>query len=348
MKKIFSFIVFVSLLVGIIGLAAGCKKQESMELNFFNWTEYMPQEIIDKFEEETGIKVNYNTYSSNEEMLAKVSASHGMYDLVVASDYMVDIMVKQELLEDIEIDKLENIENIGDNFMDKEFDPENKYTVPYMAGSALIAVNTSMIDKEINHYEDLWDPALEDSIVVLDDERGLMGITLRKLGYSMNETDPAILDEVKEDLLKLKPNIKAFDSDSPKTLLISGEVPVGYVWSAEAVLAQYENPDIKIVMPDEGLYLWQDNLAIPQDAPNKENAQKFIDFFLRPEISKIFSESRPYTNPNVAAQNLLADDIKNDPGVYPPAEVYENGEYLKDVGETTTLYDKIWTEFKQE
>lgn len=348
MKKIISLFLVVSMLAGITVVSTSCQKKDEKVLNLFNWTEYLPQSVIDQFEAETGIKVNYNTYSSNEEMLAKVIAAPGTYDIVVASDYMIDIMKKQELLSPLDKSKIDLIGNIGAQYMNKAFDPDNVYTIPYMAGSALLAVNTKMVSIDIEHYEDLWDSSLADSIVTLDDQRALMGVALKKLGYSINETDPAILEKVKEELATLKPNIKAFDSDSPKSLLISGEVAIGYVWNAEAVLAQKENPDIAIVIPEEGLYLWQDNFAVPKGAKHQEYAEQFMNFILRPEVSVLISAEQPYTNPNSKAVELLDASIKGNIGVYPPDEVYTQGEYLLDLGETTTLYDQIWTEFKQQ
>jgi spermidine/putrescine transport system permease protein len=344
MKKICSL---MSIVILVIIVFTGCGKEEEV-LNFYNWSEYMPQELIDQFEEETGIKVNYATYSSNEEMFAKVANSPGSYDLIVSSDYMVDIMIKQDHLEKIDFSGITNIGNIGESYMNRDFDPGNLYTVPYMAGSALIAVNTELIDFPIEQYEDLWNEKLNDNMVVLDDQRALIGITLKKLGYSMNTLNPDELEQAKQELLKLKDNIKAFDSDSPKSLLISGEVAVGYVWNAEAVYAKRENPAIQIVMPEEGLYLWQDNFAIPKGAKNKANAEKFIEFLLRPEISKVFSEATPYTNPNKEAYPLLSDETKNEKAIFPDEIVYQNGEFLKDVGEATVIYDEIWTAFKQE
>lgn len=344
MKKM---LVLLSLSILVVFTAVGCGKKEEV-LNFYNWSEYMPQAIIDSFEAETGIKINYATYSSNEEMFAKIINSPGSYDLIVSSDYMVDIMVKQNALEKIDFTGITNISNIGASYLNKSFDPGNLYTVPYMAGSAVLAVNTKLVDFPIEHYADLWNEALTDNIVTLDDQRALIGITLKKLGYSMNSTNPDELEQAKQELIKLKGNIKAFDSDSPKSLLISEEVAVGYVWNAEAVYAKRENPNIAIVMPEEGLYLWQDNFAIPKGAKNKANAEKFIEYLLRPEVSKLFSEEFPYTNPNQAAFPLLSDEVKNEPAIFPEESVYINGEFLQDVGETTKLYDEIWTVFKQE
>ncbi|MDI3480771.1 MAG: spermidine/putrescine transport system substrate-binding protein potC [Tepidanaerobacteraceae bacterium] len=353
--------VVVIIMVTLVGLLSGCtnskdtktsdnsqKEKYAKELNFFNWSEYMPDSVLKKFQEEYGIKVNYSTYSSNEEMLAKIMAGGtGQYDLAVASDYMVATMIHQSLLEKIDKDKITNLKNIGDVYLNKDYDPGNEYSVPYMAGSALIAVNTKKVKFPIKGYSDLWNPTLKSSLVVLDDERAVIGMTLKKMGYSMNETDPAVLNKAKLELEKLMPNIKAYDSDSPKTLLINGEAAAGYVWNAEAFLAQQENPDIQIVIPEEGMYLFEDNFVIPKNAPHKKEAELLINFVLRPDISAMISKAFPYTNPNMEARKLIDKKIINNIAVYPPEEAIKKGEYIKDVGDKLRLYDEIWSEIKQ-
>lgn len=316
------------------------------ELNVFNWSEYLPQSVLDKFEEKYGVKVNYNTYASNEEMLAKLSVGAAGFDVAVASDYMVDIMRKQEIIQEIDMDKIPNFKNIGDDFKSLSFDPENKYTVPYMWGNAVIAVNTDKVKFPIKGFKDLWNPELKNSLVVLDDQRAIIGAALKKMGYSMNETDEKILEQAKEELKKLVPNIKAYDSDSPKTLLVNGEVSVGYVWGAEASLAMKENPSIQVVLPEEGMYLWQDNFVIPKDAPHKKTAEAFINFILDPAISAEISEAFPYANPNLEAHKLFDKSVLEDIAVYPPNEEIAKGEHLKDLGDTTKVYDRIWSEVK--
>ncbi|HBM75168.1 MAG TPA: spermidine/putrescine ABC transporter permease, partial [Clostridiaceae bacterium] len=204
------------------------------ELNIFNWSEYLPQSVIDEFEQAYNIKVNYNTFSSNEEMLAKLMAGGSQFDLVVASDYMVETLIKQNLIQTIDTGDIPNFKNIDENVLNLSFDPGNKYSIPYMWGDACIAVDASKVKIPIKGYKDLWNPKLKDSIVVLDDQRVMIGMALKKLGYSINETDPKILSSAKKELLALQPNIKAYDSDSPKTLLINGEASVGFVWGAEA------------------------------------------------------------------------------------------------------------------
>lgn len=343
MKK---YLILTLALVFVMVIASGCKKEETRELNFFNWTSYMPDELLEKFEKETGIKVNYSNYSSNEEMYAKVTAAQGVYDLVVGSDYMIDIMVKQSLLEELNKDNIPRLGNVGASYMDQAFDPGNKYSVPYMGGSALFVYNKTMIDS-VETFADFWKTDLANKVVVLDDQRAVIGMALKKLGYSINETDPAILDAALEELYTLKDNIKAFDSDSPKTLLINGEAAAGYVWNAEAVMAANENPDLVVVVPQEGSYLFLDSFAIPAGSKNKEEAEAFINFLLDPENGKVLSEQFPYTNSNAAAVELLSDDQKNNEAIFPSAAFYEVSEYVQDLGEVTLEYDRIWTKFKQ-
>jgi spermidine/putrescine-binding protein len=318
---------------------------ETKELNVFNWSEYLPTSVIKKFEKETGIKVNYDTYASNEEMLAKLSAGNAGYDVTVASTYYVEIMKKQGLIEKINLDNVPNRKNLLDSFKTNTADPEGEYTIPYMWGTATIAVNEELTKRKVTSYKDLFDPEFKDSLVVLDDQRSIIGGMLAMLGYSQNSTDEKELEEAKAKLMELKANIKAFDSDSPKTLLISGEVKAGIVWGAEALLAARENPAIKTVFPKEGMNLWLDCFVIPKDAKNKENAEKFINFILRPEISKEISMEYPYGNPNAEALKILPEDVAKEISV--PEEEIKKGEYNVDVGEATLLYDRIWSELKQ-
>lgn len=322
-------------------------EQLSGELNLFIWSEYMPDSVIKKFEEEYGIRVNYNTYSSNEEMLAKISGGAAGYDLSVASDYMVEIMLKQDLLEPIDKDNIANLKNIDEQFLDQSFDPGNEHSVPYMWGNVVIAVNKDAVNQDVNSYEDLWDPDFERSLVVLDDQRVLIGIANKLQGESMNATDPAVIEKSKDILLDLLPNIKAYDSDSPKTMLINGEATAGIVWGAEAHLAKRENPAIEAVLPEEGTNIWMDNFVIPVGAPNKQAAEAFIDFILRPEISAEISKDFPYANPNKAAHELIDEEILNDPAVYSPPEFIEKSEYFTDIGDAILEYDRVWSEIKQ-
>lgn len=342
-----SLIVAGTVLVGCGSSSASAGTKTVGTLNLFNWTEYLPNTVIQQFQKKYNIKVNYSTYSSNEEMLAKIQAGGGQYDVAVATDYMVDIMKKQNLLDTLDISSIPNINNIGSQFKNLSFDPGNKYTVPYLWGDAVIVVNTKKFpNANITSYNDIWDSKYKNSIVALNDERALIGIALKKLGYSMNETDPTKLKKAEVELIKLKPNIKLFDSDSPKTSLINGEASVGYVWGAEAYLAEQQNKDLKTFFPKEGMYLWQDNFVIPKDAKDKKNAELFINFILDPKVSAEISKVYPYANPNVAAQKLIDKAVLSNTTIYPTTEDQKIGEHLKDVGDASKIYDNIWTNFK--
>ena len=357
MKK---FIILLTGLMLIVLLTAGCGTKPSTvsngsaasgakpggELNLFIWTEYIPDAVLQKFTSETGIKVNASTYSSNEDMLSKVKASNkGIYDIVVPTDYMVKLMISQGLLAPIDADKIPNLKNIGSQYLNQPYDPGNKYTVPYMGGVATLCVNTDKVKEDITSFEQVFEPRYTNSIVALDDFRALIGLTAKTLGYSMSETDPAKLSQVKDKLLTLKPNIKVLDSDSPKTVMISGETSIGFMWNAEIALSIAENPKIKIVFPTEGAYLFIDNLAMLDGAKNKENAEAFINFILRPDVSKMISDEFPYLNPNTEAVKLLGDSYINNPASNIPEDVFKNGEYILDVGGAIDTYNDIWTEF---
>ncbi|MDP4089305.1 MAG: extracellular solute-binding protein [Bacillota bacterium] len=345
----FASLFLVLIIVGSSSVFAIVNKNKGPRevLNVFNWSEYLPQSVIDKFEAKYNIKVNYSTFSSNEEMLAKLQAGGNDYDLVVASDYMVETLKKQDILQPLDLDSIPNLNYLDPNTLNQAFDPGNQYSVPYMWGDAAIAVDTTKVKVDIKGYKDLWNPALKGSIVVLDDQRAMIGMALKKLGYSINETDPKALEQAKEELIKLQPNIKAYDSDSPKTLLINGEATVGFVWGAEISLAKRENKNIKVVIPEEGLFLQQDNFVIPKTAGNVKAAELFMDFVMEPDIANEISQAFPYASPNKGAWDLMDKEILNDIAVYPPSDAVKKGEHLKDIGPAIESFDKIWSEIKQ-
>jgi len=317
-------------------------------INVFNWSEYLPQSVIDKFEQTYNIKVNYSTFSSNEEMLAKLMAGGESYDIAVASDFMVEILKKQNLIKEINKNNLPNLKNIGKQYLDLPFDKGNKFSVPYMWLAGIIAYDSTKIPEgTITSYADLWKPELKNSLTILDDQRAIIGITLKKLGYSLNETSPEALKKAKEELIKLQPNVKAYDSDSPKTSLINGEAKAIFAWGAEGSLARRENSNVKYVIPREGLFLQQDNFVIPKTSKNTEAAELFINFIMEPEISAEISAEFPYGNPNEAAYPFIDKEIMEDIAVYPSEEDVKKGEYLKDIGESITEFDKVWSEVKQ-
>ena len=337
----------------VCSMLTGCGGSEETakngEINVFVWTEYVSDAAISAFEEETGIKVNLSTYSSNEDLLAKLkSEAEGTYDIIQPSDYAVEYLIAQDKLEPLDKDKLTNLSNIDDAYLDESYDLGNVYSVPYEGGVAGIAVNTAKVDKEITSYADLFDESLKDQIVVLDDYRAVIGMTERSMGLSMNETDPDTLAQVEEKLLTLKDNIKLYDSDSPKSALISGDCTVGMVWSAEIALAMDENPDIEIVYPTEGAYVFLDNWAIPKGTKNYDAAMEFINYMLSAEAAKMNIEDFPYLCPNKAALELMGEDYVNNEAKNVPADVIESGEFVSYLDtDTLAIYDEMWTKLKQ-
>ena len=336
------------LLSGALAVSAlsGCSSNDSGDgqevLNIFTWADYFPQSILDEFTAETGIKVNYNTFESNEEMLMKLqTAEGGDYDIILASDYIIDIAVNEGLVAKLDKEQIPNFGNINPEFQGKFYDETNEYTVPYAAGIPLIIYNPSMIDFEVTGYEDLWRDELADSVVVVDDARNIIGITLKTMGKSFNETDPAVLEQAKEKLMGLKKNIRAFDYSTPYNLMISGETSIGYMFTSQVVLATKENPDLKVCFPKEGMGFGIDSVFVPSAAPNSENAYKFINFILDGERSARISEETMYIYCNSAATPYITEEA-----LILPEGALDEAEFIQDVGDATSIYNDIWTEFK--
>jgi spermidine/putrescine-binding protein len=344
----------LSIVVALLLTACGGQPQaQSTELNLYAWSEYVPQALLDGFTEETGIKVNYDTYSSNEELLAKLQAGASGYDLIIPSDYTVTIMANQGLLEELDLSKIPNFTNISDEFKDRDFDPGNKYSVPYQWGTVGLVIDRDKVTQPVTKWADLWDPAFEGRVVLLDDEREVLGMVLQTLGYDKNSTNEAELEAAKQKLIELMPNVRLFDSDSPKTALLAGEVWLGHTWNGEAAIAHGENPSIDYICPEEGCGIWLDNFAIPKGAPHQDAALAFINHSLTPEASILITQEFPYSNPNKAALDYLKT---SDPEAYaaymdfaatnPSQEDIANAKPVIDVGEATAIWDRIWTEVK--
>lgn len=352
MKKFLGFFTAKqALLLGVCSLSlllfTGCATTKN-ELNIFTWADYVPAPIVEKFEKETGISVNYDNFSDNEEMLAKLQATKGgQYDIIVCSDYIIDIMRREgNLLQKLDKTKVPNFSNINPLYQNRYYDENNEYSIPYTAGGALLTYVASAVDFEVKGYKDLWNPALKNSVVLIDGDRDIIGMTLLSLGYSVNETDPAKLQEAKEKLMELKGNIIGFDSDKPHNKIISGEAVAGYMFGSQITAAYEANPEVKFVYPEEGLIFYVDNVVVPAKAPNLDNAYKFLEFILRPEISAEISSIINYVNCNKEATPFLPEEYLQNETVIIPDEVLEKSQMLKDLGESRKAYDEMWTEFK--
>lgn len=325
----------------------------SKTLNLLVFAEYMPDDFLRCFEQAYGVKVNRTEYSTNSEMYSKLSSGGADYDLVQPSDYIVPLMIRQGLLQKLDKSRISAMQYLDPNYLNLDFDPGNQYTLPYEAGTYAIAVNTDAVKSLPTRWADLWKPEYAGRLTFLDDARSVVGLTLLTLGYDINSTDPAQLEQAKERLAQLIPNIKLFESDSPKTALIAGDVDLGMVWTGEAFLAHKEKPAIEYVYPEEGAILWQDNYAIPANAPHADAAYAWLDYTMQPDLFWLMLRDFPYTNPNRAALEFAK---ANHPDLYQaymdsnatnmPAADLARGHHMADVGEALTLYDQIWTEVK--
>ena len=300
------------------------------ELNLFAWSEYVPQSVLDGFQKETGIQVNYETYASNEQMLAKLSSGAQRYDLVQPSEYMVEALIAKQALQPLDYAKIPNFVNVDPEYRNLPHDPQQLYTVPWMAGTVGIVVNTERVKGEVRGYRDVFQTKNKGRIVVLDDPREMVSWALASLGLPLNDVTPETLERVRPVLAKWLPLIKLFDSDSPKAALLNGDVDLGIVWSGEAALLFNEHPKFNFVQPAEGAHRFIDSLAVPRDAPNPAAAHAFMNYILRPEVSRRISQDFPYTNPNLAARKLLTPEERANPASYPKGR--PKVETFRDIG----------------
>jgi len=316
------------------------------KLNLFCWSEYVPQTVIDQFTKETGIAVSVENYASNEEMLAKLLAGGGSYDLIQPSEYVIEGLVKEDRLQPIDHAMIPNLANIAPEFQNMPFDPGNKFSVPYMAGLVGIVVNTDLVKDDIKGYKDVFQDKYKKNIVVLDDAREQVSWALDTLSIPVNEVSDENLAKVKPILSQWLPLVKVFDSDSPKTAMLNGDVALGVVWGGEGAILFAQNPKFKWVVPAEGAHLFVDSLAIPKGSRHVQNAELFMNFILRPDISKQISDAFPYLNPNLAARKLLTPAQQTNPASYPTAEQMKKLEVFKDIGEQASKIDELVTTIK--
>jgi spermidine/putrescine-binding protein len=320
------------------------------ELHVYNWSEYIDPQIYQAFEDEYGVKVVEDTFASNEDLLAKLQAGATGYDLIVPSDYMVAIMIELDLLAPLNYDNIPNFSNIDARFQDPPYDPGNQYSVPYQWGTTGIGYNADLFEEPPESWGYLFDPDMAapyaGKISMLNDSREAIGAALKYLGYSLNSTDETQLEEAKQLLIEQKQWVSTYDSEGFEDLLAAGETVLAHGWSGDFFMAAVEAPQIWYTIPAEGAVIWTDNLAIPKTAPSQYTAEVFISFLLRPEVGAQITNFTWYGSPNKAAEEFIDPDILGEPAIYPPPEVMERLEFIRDVGDATTLYDRIWTEIK--
>jgi spermidine/putrescine transport system substrate-binding protein len=350
MKKMIVIITILTLaMLTLAACAGGGGKQElAKELHIYNWSEYIDPEVFTAFEEEYGVKVIEDTFSSNEELLAKIQAGATGYDLIVPSDYMVEIMIEEDLLTAVNHDNIPNLGNLSDLFKSPPYDPELAYCVPYQWGTTGIGYNSDEVEPDSWAY--IFDPAMaaeyEGKITMLNDSRESVGAALKYLGYSLNSTDEAQLEEAKQLLIDIKPYLFSYDSDQFEDLIAADEVVYGHGWSGDYFAAAEEDERIWYIIPAEGGVVWADNLCIPKTSKNAYTAELFINFVLQPEVAAQITNFTWFGSPVEAANEFIDAEILEEPAIYPPPEVMAKLEWIQDVGDATPLYERIWTEVK--
>lgn len=344
--------VAMAVLIVIGGFIYGQKDGTSKngQVIVYNWGEYIDPEIIDLFEEETGIDVIYEEFETNEIMYPKIQSGAIAYDVVCPSDYMIQRMIENDLLSEINFDNIPNLKNIGKQYLEqsRQFDPENKYSVPYCWGTVGILYNKMMVDEPVDSWSILWDPKYKDNILMQDSVRDAFGVTLKYLGYSLNSIDLDELTEAKNLLIEQKPLVQAYVIDQVRDKMIGNEAALGVIYSGEAIYTQKENPNLEYVIPKEGSNIWIDSWVIPKNAEHKENAEKFINFLCRPDIALMNFEYITYSTPNEAARELIEDEsIRNSEIAFPDLSKYDNLETFQYLGtEADQVYGDLWNKVK--
>lgn len=329
-----------------MAMLSGCGSSGKETLHIYSWADNFDADVLADFEKQYNVKIVYDVFANNEDMFAKIKAGGSGYDLIQPSDYMVATMIKQDLLAPLNMDNIPNFENIDPAFQNPEFDPGNKYSIIYTSGVTGIAYNTKYIKDEIDSWADLWNPEYKGKVLLLDDNREVIGMALKKAGASNSSMDEAEITAAVEDLKALLPSVLAFDTDNIKNKMIQEEGWIGTVWSGDASVIAKDNPDVAFVVPKEGATIWSDNYAIPKDAQNKELAEKFINYMLEPEVSAKNYESIGYSNPNVKSKEFHSDEYNNDKMINLSAEELSRTEWLADVEDKLQLYYEFWTELK--
>ena len=329
------------------------------ELYVYNWGEYIDEDVISQFEDETGITVVYDLFETNEEMYPVIEAGAVNYDVVCPSDYMIQKMRENDLLAELNFDNIPNIDQIDPAYMEmsQAFDPENKYSVPYCWGTVGILYNTRLLDElgvpAPTKWADLWDERLSGEILMQDSVRDAFMVALKKDGCSMNSESKDELEQAKQELIDQKPLVQAYVIDQVRDKMIGGEAAVGVIYSGEMLYIQDEvanlglDYDLEYVIPEEGTNLWLDSWVIPKNAKNKENAEKWIDFMCRPEIAKANFEYITYPTPNKGAFELLDEELQNNKAVFPDIDSLKDSEVYKYLGDDTdAIYNELWKEVK--
>ena len=340
-KKVLALLLCIAMVCSL----SACQSGEKKELNLFTWDGMFPQEVLDAFEKDTGIRINYSNFDYDEDMLSKLSeAEGGDYDLVIADDYIIELAIQQGLVQKLDKSKLSNFSNVNSLYQGQFYDPSDEYTVPYGAGIPLIIYDPALVNLDIKGYSDLWDPSLKDSVAIIGNYRVIDGIALKTMGESFNTQDLDQIQAAGDKLMELAPNIRLINDNNTQDYIISGEASVPFMYTSQITMALAERPDLKVVYPEEGLGFGIMAGFIPSKAPSSDAAHQFLNYILQPEVSAQCFEYIGYYCTNKAAEPYISEEM-HDLIVVP--DTVTEGEAIQNISqEAEDLHGKIWTEFK--
>ncbi|GFH41766.1 spermidine/putrescine ABC transporter substrate-binding protein [Lactococcus hodotermopsidis] len=353
MKRLVYFMGGVLAIIAVLGVFSVKLSADSgtssltNQLTIYNWGDYIDEELLKKFEKETGYKVSYVTFDSNEAMYTKVKQGGTTYDIAIPSEYMIDKMISENLLVKLDKSKIKGLANIDSRFLDLDFDAENNYSIPYFWGTVGIVYNDKFVKNAPEHWNDLWSETYRNNLMLIDGAREIIGMALNAENNSLNSTDMGQLNLAYKHLKLLSPNVKAIVADEIKQYMINNEAAAAVTFSGEAAEMVDENEHLHYIVPSEGSNLWFDNIVIPKTAKNYEAAYAFINFMLDPENAAQNAEYVGYATPNRKAESLLPDEIKNDKQFYPDEAVIAHLEVYKNLGpEYLGIYNDLFLQFK--
>lgn len=318
------------------------------ELNILNWGEYIDPELIELFEKETGVTVNYVEMTSNEEMLIKLRSSDCVYDMCFPSEYIIEQLIANDMLLPLDMEKIPNAKNIAEDKLTitDTFDPGNTYSLPYMWGTVGILYNTTMVEEPVTSWKILWDEKYAGQIWMYDSVRDSIGITLKMLGYDLNTRNESEVAEARDMLIAQKPLRKGFGTDNMRSSMVNGKAAMAVIYSGDAFCCIDENPDLAYAVPDEGSNVWFDNVVIPKTAKNVEAAHAFINFLNDASIAARNTEYIFYSTPNAGAMALLDDYFTDNETYNPPADVLARCTVFHDLGDFIEVFNDAWTKVK--
>lgn len=350
-KKIISLLIAVFMLLGLCACSDNQGNQNSnRSINVYNWGEYIDQSVLDDFEAQTGINVNYTTYASNEEMYSKIVSGAASYDVIIPSEYMISKMISEDLLAELDFANIPNYKYIGEAYRGLSYDPDEKYSVPYTWGTVVIVYNTKFVDAEDVADESidlLWNEKYAGNILMFDNPRDTFALAHIKLGNSMNTTNPDDWIAAAEELKKQKPLVQAYVMDQIFDKMINEEAYIAAYYAGDAMTMMEENEDLAAYVPREGANMFFDSMCVLKSSQNKEAAEKFINFMCETEIAVRNAEAVWYAIPHTAAYEALDPEQSEDPLVYPPQEVLDKCEVFINLNqETLILQSELWINLK--